>query len=144
MRPAAMPPLHSYAVYSDDTPNRSPRMWHSSKSLHLALDNLRIARNRIINPFVGDTFEVDRILPNDPAHPYGNMIGPIRDSHANYWGYQFSDHGRVKSVCIQKMPVTPGGAVVGSSSNDLLDPVMVEAVQRTDVERFRNNKRFYC
>lgn len=62
-----MQPTSFYAVYDDNTPNGSPRMWNYSQGLYLALENVRVVRNQIINPYAGDTFAVDRILPTDPA-----------------------------------------------------------------------------
>ncbi|KAM0700615.1 hypothetical protein Q7P35_012336 [Cladosporium inversicolor] len=126
-----MHPNSFYAVYDDDTPNRSPRMWNYSQGLYLALENVRVVRNQIINPYAGDTFAVDRILPTDPAYPFCNRIGELRSDPRNHLGYRFSHGGRDVSVWIQKMPVTSCGAIVGSLKVDLEDPAMAWAVQRT-------------
>lgn len=122
-----------YAVYDDNTSDRSPRMWNCSRGLFLALENVRVVRNHIINPFAGDTFAIDRILPTDPAYPFANRIGQLRSDPRNHWGYRFPDGGKDVSVWIQKMPATPNGEIVGSLKDDLEDPVVAWAVQRTTV-----------
>ena len=129
--------IPSYAVYDDDTPDRSPRMWNCSQGLLLALENVRVVRNHIINPYAGDTFAVDRILPTDPAYPFCNRVGQLRSDPRNHWGYRFAHGGRDVSVWIEKMPATPSGALVGSLQADLADPRMKWAVQRTTVGYFR-------
>ena len=128
-----MPPTPFYAVYDDNTPNRSPRMWNCSQGLFLALENVRVVRNHIINPYAGDTFAVDRILPTDPAYPFCNRIGQLRSDPRNHWGYRFAHGGRDVSVWIQKMPIIPSGPVEGSLQADLADPRVAWAVQRTTV-----------
>ena len=128
-----MQSVSHYAVYDDNTSDRSPRMWNCSRGLFLALENVRVVRNHIINPFAGDTFAIDRILPNDPAYPFANRIGQLRSDPRNHWGYRFADGGKDVSVWIQKMPATPNGEIVGSLKDDLEDPVVSWAVQRTTV-----------
>ena len=109
--------IPSYAVYDDDTPDRSPRMWNCSQGLFLALENVRVVRNHIINPYVGDTFAIDRILPSDPVYPFCNRIGELRSDPHHHWGYRFAHGGRDVSVWIEKMPATPSGALVGSDEH---------------------------
>lgn len=133
MRLSAMPSLPTYNVYSDDTSDGSLRLWNSSKSLHLALENVRVVRNQIINPYAGDPFVVDRILPTDPAYSYCNRIGQLRADPVNHWGYRFPGSGRDICVWIEKMPTTSGGAVEGSLQADLAHPMKVWAVARTTV-----------
>ena len=122
-----------YAVYDDDTPNRSPRMWNCSRGLFLALENVRVVRNHIINPFAGDTSDIDRVLPTDPAYPFSNKIGQLRTDPRNHLGYRFAQGGRDVSVWIQKMPATPNSEIVGSLQEDLEAPAVAWAVQRTTV-----------
>ena len=128
-----MPPVPFYAVYDDNTPDGSPRMWNRSKGVFLALENVRVVRNHIINPYGGDHFNVDCILPTNAAYPNSNQIGPLRSDPRNHWGYCFPHGGRDVSVWIQKMPTTPGGVVVGSLQADLEDPAKAWAVQRTTI-----------
>jgi hypothetical protein len=132
-RSSIMQPIPSYAVFDDDTPKRSLRMWNCSQGLFPALENVRVVRNYIINPYAGDTFAVDRILPTDPAYPFCNRIGQLCSDPRNHWGYRFAHGGRDVSVWIEQMPATPGGAIVGSVRADLADPRMRWAVQRTTV-----------
>jgi hypothetical protein len=117
-----MQPIPTHAVYDDDTPNRSPRMWNCSQRLFLALENVRVVRNHIINPYAGDTFAVDRILPTDPVYPFCDRIGQLRSDPRNHLGYRFAYGGRDVSVWIRKMPATPSGEVVSSLQADLADP----------------------
>lgn len=126
-----MQSISYYAVYDDDTPDRSPRMWNCSRGLFLALENVRVVRNHIINPFASDTFDIDRVLPKDPAYPFCNKIGQLRSDPRNHWGYRFGQGGRDVSVWIQKMPATPNSEIVGSLQDDLAAPAVAWAVQRT-------------
>jgi hypothetical protein len=142
MRPAAMPPLPTYAVYSDNTSDGSHRMWDSPKSLHLALENVRVIRNHIINPFA-DPAEVDSILPIDATYLCCNQIGPLHANAANHWGYRFSHFGKDVSVWIQKVPITPGGAMASTLQADLARPVMALEVQRTTVGWACGIARYY-
>ena len=72
-----------YAVYDDDTPNRSPRMWKCPWGLFLALENTRVVRIHMINPFAGDTFDMTRVLPTDPIYPFVKKTGKLRSDFHN-------------------------------------------------------------